>query len=426
MPAAARPVPGLVVDVAQRRARLARRHGLVVPFDDAPTASRQLVALHGTDASGPYVASWARVPGFTTSDLDAALFEDRTLVRHLAMRRTLWVADAALLPALVAGPGARVAGQERRRLVKELDLDPAGDGDGEAWLDAAAARVVAHLADGRPRTATELRAELPELGRTVVAGPGTRWSTTMPALPRVLTYLAARGVLLRGPNRGGWTSSRPAWTLPETWLGAPVAQVDADAAHDELVGRWLRAFGPGTERDVTWWLGSTLTAVRRSLVTLGAVPVLLPPEVPTVGAGGAGGPGASGDAGEIGYLLPDDLDPVPDVGPWVALLPGLDPTTMGWAGRDWYLGPHASEVVDSVGNAGPTAWVDGRVVGAWAAATGVVELALLEDVGRRARAAIDAEVARLTAWLAGGRVAPSFPSPLFGGRRAAGTVGRTG
>lgn len=409
MPAVARPAPELVVDVAQRRARLARRHGIVEPFADALAASRALVALHGTDASGPYVASWARVPGFATSDLDAALFDQRTLVRQLAMRRTLWVADAALLPVLAASPGARVAGQERRRLVKELDLDPAGGG--EAWVDTAVRLVLAHLADGRPRTATELRRELPDLDRTFAASPGTRWSTVIPAIPRVLTYLAARGSVVRGPNRGGWTSSRPAWTLPETWLGSPVAVVDEHEAHDELVARWLRAFGPGTERDVTWWLGSTLTAVRRSLANLGAVPVLLPPE------------GAEPEGAEVGYLLPDDLDPVAEVGPWVALLPGLDPTTMGWAGRAWYLGPHGPEVVDSVGNAGPTVWVDGRVVGAWAATSGSVELALLEDVGRRARSAIDDEVARLTAWLAGGRVAPSFPSPLFGGRRTARAAG---
>ena len=50
----------------------------------------------------------------------------------------------------------------------------------------------------------------------------------------------------------------------------------------------------------------------------------------------------------------------------MAALPGLDPTTMGWKERDWYLPPAAADAFDRNGNAGPTLWVDGRVVGAWA------------------------------------------------------------
>lgn len=398
-----RPQVELVVDTAQRRARLARRHGLATPLPDVDAAVQALVALHGTDASGPYVAAWARVPGFAPGDMDDALFGRRTHVRQLAMRRTLWVTGTDLLPSVVASAGARVAGVERRRLVKELDLD-GRFGDADTWLEQMAARVVEVLADGRCRTATELRAEIPEAGGTFTAAPRSNWSTVIPVMPRILTYLGAAGVVVRGENRGGWTASRPTWTLLETWLGRTLEPVDEAAAHDELVARWLRAFGPGTERDVQWWLGSTLTAVRRSLATLGAVPV-----------------GLEGtDA--VGWLLPDDLEPVEPVRPWVALLPGLDPTTMGWAERDWYLGSYARQVVDSVGNAGPTIWVDGRVVGAWAATSGTVGIALLEDVGSAARAAIDDEVARLTGWLAGTRVAPSFPSPLFGGRRHKDTV----
>jgi hypothetical protein len=95
------------------------------------------------------------------------------------------------------------------------------------------------------------------------------------------------------------------------------------------------------------------------------------------------------------------------------LLPPLDPTTMGWTERDWYLGAHKRRVFDSNGNAGATIWCDGRVVGGWRQrAGGEVEVQLLEDVGREASRAIDAEAARLTAWLAGVRVSPRFPSPL--------------
>jgi hypothetical protein len=95
------------------------------------------------------------------------------------------------------------------------------------------------------------------------------------------------------------------------------------------------------------------------------------------------------------------------------LLPGLDPTTMGWSERDWYLGPHKADIFDSNGNGGLTAWWDGRIVGGWnQSAEGDVYLQLLEDVGADAVVALEAEAERLTRWLDGVRVALRFPSPL--------------
>ena len=119
--------------------------------------------------------------------------------------------------------------------------------------------------------------------------------------------------------------------------------------------------------------------------------------------------------GEPGVALPDDLDAVAAVEPYAALLPGLDPTTMGWYRRDWYLGPHRAAIFDTSGNGGMTAWWDGRIVGGWnQTPSGEVFLQLLEDVPSEARAALEAEAARLTEWLDGVRVAPRFPSPLSG------------
>ena len=76
---------------------------------------------------------------------------------------------------------------------------------------------------------------------------------------------------------------------------------------------------------------------------------------------------------------------LPRAEPWVALLPGLDPTTMGWKQRAWYLPESAAEAFDSSGNAGPTIWLDGRVVGAWAQSPdGRVHLHYFEKVAREA------------------------------------------
>ena len=74
-----------------------------------------------------------------------------------------------------------------------------------------------------------------------------------------------------------------------------------------------------------------------------------------------------------------------DVEPWAALLPVLDPTVMGWKQRDFYLGAHAPHLFDSNGNAGTTAWWDGRIVGCWVQDdAGVVEVRTLEKLPKAA------------------------------------------
>src|SRR3954454_9249807 len=84
---------------------------------------------------------------------------------------------------------------------------------------------------------------------------------------------------------------------------------------------------------------------------------------------------------------------------------------MGWRSRDFYLGPHAPHLFDSNGNAGTTAWWDGRVVGCWVQDdAGVVEVRLLERLARAAQAALRAGAERLTAWLGGVRIGTVYPS----------------
>jgi hypothetical protein len=218
----------------------------------------------------------------------------------------------------------------------------------------------------------------------------------VPAMgPRVLTHLGATADIARAVNTGGWYTSRPRWTLMRHWLGTVDPSLTAADGYRELVRRWLFTFGPGTEDDLVWWLGATKAAVRTALAGLDAVQVTL-------------------DTPGTGWLLPDDLAEVPGPGPWAALLPVLDPTVMGWRHRDFYLGPHRDQIFDRNGNAGTTAWVDGRIVGCWVQdATGQVRVCLQEPVRPGARRALDDEAARLTAWLAGFRVATVYPSPAM-------------
>lgn len=381
--------------IDERRNRLARRHFLTADAATEPMTqvAAALVGLHATDPGTPYLSLWARSSPFAVADLDSALYEKRSLVKHLAMRRTLWVVDPADLPAVQAAASDRVAATERRRLV--ADVAKAGvAADGERWLARAGAAVLRHLGEHGPTSSTELRAALPELAGAYDPAPGKPYGGPTPLAPRALTVLGAQGDIVRGPNDATWTSSRPRWARTTDWLGEPGETMPAEAAQAQLVATWLRAFGPATADNIKWWFGTTKTEVKKTLSEIGAVDVDL--------------------HGTPGFALPDDLEPEPDVEAWGALLPALDVTTMGWYHRDWYLGEHRGQLFDRSGNAGPTVWWNGRIVGGWYQnAAERVELQLLEDPGRPARQALNKRARQLTDWLDGVRVSPRFPSPLM-------------
>ena len=355
-------------------------------------AARSMVCLHATDPATVFLSAWARVEGMTVSDLEHALYVERSLVKHLAMRRTMFVFPRQTMGFVQAGASDRVADSERRRLIRDVEragLHP----DGERWLSAAGEQVLGVLSDGRQASSAELRDDIPLLEGSIAYGEGKPWGGQVPVGPRVLTTLSAAGRIVRATNDGGWTVSRPRWASTRSWLGEDIAPHTQREGVGRLVEQWLRVFGPGTAADIKWWLGSTVAAVRRALADLHAVEVDLD--------------------GQTGYLLGDDLDATDPVQPWAALLPALDPTTMGWSQREWYLGQHKAQLFDTNGNAGPTVWWDGRIVGGWRQSdTGEVVLQMLEDVGAEGLRALEHEAARLTEWLGGTRVRPRFPSPL--------------
>jgi hypothetical protein len=369
---------------SERRRRIAVRHALAPAhrLGDVTAVTRAMTVLHATEAATVHLAVAARAEGVTPEDVDAELYDSRQVVKQLAMRRTLFVFPRDLLPAAWGSAAARVVTSERKRIAKAI----AGAGiaaDGEAWLDAAREATLARLAAG-PATTAQLRAEVPELAGMIGGDTDKTWDRPVPVAPWVLTHLGLEGAALRGRNAGHWRLNKPTWTTASDWLGTVPEPLDEAAGYAALVDSWLTTFGPGTAADIQWWLGSTKTAVTRALADVEAVEVAL-------------------DDGSTGWVHPLDVDETRPVEPWAALLPTLDPTVMGWKSRAFYLAPeHVPYLFDTNGNAGTTAWWDGRVVGCWVQDdAGVVRLSLLEDVGAEGLAALEHEAERLTAWLDG-------------------------
>ena len=380
-----------VITDDERRARLAVRHALAVPAGAVEDAVAAVVCLHATEPANVHLAAFARC-GATRDAVDRALYDDRTVVRQLAMRRTVFAFPRDLLPAVRGSAAARVAAQLAARLAKEVEANGLAD-DGAAWVRDVSAEVVARVRVA-PATTAQLRAAIPALALRLEVAPGKAYGGAFPVAPRVLSTLAADGVVVRGRNDAGWKVSRPFWTAAEEWLGAPLEARDEQAGYAELVARWLARFGPGTEGDIVWWLGATKGAVRQALADVGAVGVELAD-------------------GRPAWVHPRDTDEVAPPAPWAALLPALDPTTMGWKERAFYLGDHAERIFDRNGNGGPTAWWDGRIVGGWSQQDdGTVVVVPCQPLPRVAERALAGEAERLTGWLDGDVVRTVYQSPL--------------
>jgi hypothetical protein len=106
------------VDAEERRARLARRHRLTPTSraQDVCDAVRSVVAFHSSDPASVFLSAWARTQELEIRRLESALYAERTLVRMLAMRRTLFVVPRELVPVVDAAASQAVAANERRKL----------------------------------------------------------------------------------------------------------------------------------------------------------------------------------------------------------------------------------------------------------------------------------------------------------------------
>lgn len=391
----------LGLDDERRRALLATRQLPTAAERHGRTSvdvARSLGPLHSTDPSTAYLQIHARAD-VAVADVDRALYEDRELLRHSTLRRTVHLLSLELVAPAHRAFNHRMTRVLRRNLVRWLEDSPDLDAgvDAQAWLGALEDEVVAAVeALDRP-SGGELAEQVAGLRVTIDPAPGKAYSRPGRITSKVLELLIGEGRIARDRPRGADFTSA-AWTYaPVTdWLPEGIAELEPAAAVAALVAHHLGPFPGSSIDDLAWWTGLPKGQIARALADLDAVSV-------------------GRDDGVDGHVLADDELEVADLDtdPRAALLPGLDATPMGCPARDWFLGPHEPELFDRNGNVGPTVWCRGRVVGGWTQREdGEVVVGLLEDIGADAREHLDALAERTRRWLGEVRVRWRYPTPL--------------
>lgn len=386
----------------ERRAELARRHHLIPELrtDDVVRLTDDLVAVHSSDPVTVFLSLGARMDRPSVAAIETGLYEDRSVLRHHAMRRTLWVATPEMVADMHASSTRKVAATERRQLLKWL-RESNGIDRPEPMLERSIEDFVTVVADHGPVGTRRVGELAPHLRQQVTVGSGT-YAIDVGLHTRVAMLAALEGRLVRTKPAGSWNSSGYAWEPWERWTHVDLEERELRSSAAALLAHYLERFGPATEADIGWWTGWTSTQVRHGLADIAAVEVDI--------------------LGGTAWLAPSDplLDqrggaPASDAGSdeWVALLPGLDPTTMGWKQRSWYLDDDvAAAVFDRSGNGGPTVWAGGRIVGGWAQrGDGSIAVGLLRDLTAGQQESLSDCVDRVQHFVGDTRFRVRFPSP---------------
>jgi hypothetical protein len=356
------------------------QHGLA-PRVGFMEAVQRMIGVQAQVMSAAELSIGARVDGLKRADVQAALWQDRTLVKTWAMRGTIHLFAAEDLPLVVA---ARCAGRGRHRLHDFLQL-----GFTEAQYDEFLLAVPEVLGDGgdEPMTREALatgvaeRMKTPEVSRALLGSSwGTLWKPSM-----------YKGELCFGPGEGRTNT----FVNPRKWLRvwkqwAKWEKWEPKEAQREVTRRYLQTYGPSTPRDFSfWWDGGGTTFGKKMFESLGD-------EVETVDVEGCKATALRSTLESMAKMK---------AGHSVRLLPMFDVYVLTQSRN---LEPAlAKEYKDKVFR--PAAWVsavvlvDGRIEGVWEykikASSTNVKVRMFAPATARVREAIAAEAERLNDFL---------------------------
>lgn len=326
----------------------------------------RMQAVHAQVMSAAELQLWARVEDLTRSDVQDALWKDRTLVKTWLLRGTLhlltakdfalYIAALSTLKHFRRGSWQKYHGvslDELNAIIEAVHLTLNDTGmTREQLADAIADRT------GNPKLRELLR---------------SGWGA-------LLKPVAFQGYLNFGPNQG----QNVTFVQPSQWIGE-WSPIEPEEALQEIGHRFLNAYGPATVDEFDRWVGVEPRDAKRIFKSLVG-------EIEEVEV-----------EGWKAWALVSSLEPMnrPDSTQTVRLLPNFDPYTIAVAKHSQYLMPEAykGRVYRPQGWISPVVLVNGRIEGVWEydkqRSQVIVKVEMFTPPTSEVKQGIEAEVARL-------------------------------
>ena len=298
--------------------------------DNIVQIMEDLLGLHATNNTTPYISLFCRGRSFTVQQLHEIFYESKNIAKIRCIRGTVFFQYQSQIPSFHMATLDSREKQNQKRLVhfkitKEILIEYQ--------------EKILTLLKNNPLTTKEIRAKL----HPVVD------------LSSILYILSDRGLIVRSKPRKNWLDRMNTYELfKEAVPNIKIDSISTNDAIQDLIFKYVAKYGPVCEQDIVWWTGFNKTTVRNAMkhiedrvTTIYITPYNLD-----------------------FYVLKSELDLLKDLQPLhesvISILPCLDPYIMGYKFRDRYIEELGKDYIfDRSGNATNVITLNGKTTGIW-------------------------------------------------------------
>jgi hypothetical protein len=299
-------------------------------IDDIIQITDDICGLHSTGLTTSYLSLFARTKNFVKTDLETELYNTRTLGRIRGMRKTLFIQTKNMIPIIYSATFNII----EKYFEKYMEFHKVSLKEYQEI-----SKEIMNTLKGKELSAAEIRKEL----------------NSKLNIPAIIQLMCDYGLLIRSKPIKDWKDRRNNYALFSDYFpNLDLKEMKEKEAIRELIYKYVRAYGPVTELDISWWTGLTKTKIREALESIES-------QLNRVKISNLNG---------TYIIFKEDINQLREIvnskEPSLVVLPELDPYPMGYKERDRYIdNNNFNKIFDRSGNVTSTILIDGIVIGVW-------------------------------------------------------------
>jgi hypothetical protein len=298
--------------------------------DDILQITRDICGLHSTKLSTSYLSLFVRTQNFKKTDLERELYVNKTLGRIRGMRRTLFIQTKDMIPIVHAATFKL----SEKTFEKYMEFHKVSIEEFNEFSN----RII-EILKARELSAAEIRKEL----------------NSKSNIPAIIQLMCSEGILIRGKPIKDWKDMRNKYAIFKKYFPTlNLNKVNEKDAVQYLVEKYVKAYGPVSENDISWWTGLPKLKIREALKNIEH-------QLEKINISSIKG---------TYIILKSNIDQlqgiIDDDEQVINFLPELDPYPMGYKDRERYIDrKNYNKIFDRSGNITSSIIQDGVVIGVW-------------------------------------------------------------